>query len=342
MANTKERNSNIELLRIVCMMGVVALHYVHKDMGGVEAYMAYPNFNWFFVNAVRSIAIPLVNVFVIITGYFMVHSAKWSIRKALNLILIIMFYGLILYLIDVVFKQKEFSVLGLVKNIFPFMFGGVWFARTYIILILIAPFMNKLLLSISMKHYRILIVVQLLLFSAWYSTGLKSPITDDGYGILHFITLYILGGYMGRFLNECGILKKISVFGAFGLYCVFGLITAFVSLFINPFGYAFITNVIAAVMLFLAVAKLKPRSIKWINVLSSKAFDVYFVHRRLFGVLGISKLIGSIWMIPHILLVVVVCYLAGFVCGTIRAFIMKYTTDKLLDHIPILNRVIQL
>lgn len=338
----KERNSNIELLRIICMMGVVALHYVHGQMGGVENAAAYPNFTWFFVHAVKSIAIPLVNVFVIITGYFMVRSTKWSLRKAINLILIIMFYGLVLYLIDLVFKKTEFSGLGLVKSVFPFLFGGTWFARTYIILILIAPFISKLLLAISMKQYRILIAVQLLIFSVWYSTGLKSPITDDGYGILHFVTLYILGGYMGRFLNECGILKRISAFGAFGLYCAFGLTTAFVSLFINPFGYAFITNVIAAVMMFLAAAKLPPRNIKWVNLLSSKAFDVYFVHRRFFGALGISQLIGSIWMIPHILLAVVVCYLAGFACGMIRALIMKYTTDKLLDHIPILNRVIQL
>lgn len=59
MAGT-ERNSNIELLRILAMLGVVALHYVNGNIGGIGQHAAYPNFTWIFVNAVRSIGIPLV------------------------------------------------------------------------------------------------------------------------------------------------------------------------------------------------------------------------------------------------------------------------------------------
>ena len=118
-----ERNSNIELLRIISMMGIVALHYVHGGIGGVENYSSYPNFTWFFVSGVRSLAIPLVNVFVLITGFFIIRLTKLLLRKVINLLVIAAFYGLVFYFVNLVLDHSTFNLLALAKSVFPFFFG---------------------------------------------------------------------------------------------------------------------------------------------------------------------------------------------------------------------------
>ena len=58
--NTKTRNSNIELLRIIAMMFIVIWHIsVHAQKGELPSH-----------NYIISITITGVNLFLLITGYF--------------------------------------------------------------------------------------------------------------------------------------------------------------------------------------------------------------------------------------------------------------------------------
>ena len=334
----RERNSAIELLRIISMMGVVALHYLGQ--GGMDAFNAYPQFTWFFYSGVRSIAVPLVNVFVLITGYFLVSSRHYTYRKPIRLLLIVFYYGITVYLLSSFIQGNALTVKGFIQSLFPFFFGSSWFIKTYLILYLLAPFINKALTVLSMKWYRALLLIQILLFSVWYSIGLNAPITDDGYGIINFITLYMIGGYIRRFSDTCRLLKWFSGLKALFGYCACIAITALASYFINPFGYAFITNVIGASLLFLFVTKLKPRKSRVINALAGNAFDVFYVHPHIYTLLGIPLIAGSAWMIPHLLLTTICCYLAGCASGWVREWIFRFSVDKLLARIPAINREI--
>ena len=41
MDKRRDRESNIELLRILAMLGVIILHYNNRDMGGVALYSRF-------------------------------------------------------------------------------------------------------------------------------------------------------------------------------------------------------------------------------------------------------------------------------------------------------------
>ena len=94
----KERQSNIELLRILAIMGVIVLHYNNAEMGGGGlGYVAKDSINEWVLRFFESVFICAVDLFVLITGYFMCKS-QISIRKYVKLFLEVQFYMIVFML----------------------------------------------------------------------------------------------------------------------------------------------------------------------------------------------------------------------------------------------------
>lgn len=340
----KNRKSNLELLRIISMCGIIVLHYLNSDLGGALQNAAFPNFSWVFSHAVNSFCVPLVNCFVLITGYFLVEKTVFSLRKSLDLLIVTAFYGLLSYVIWLLATGSQVSFPQILQALFPFSIGKRWFVETYILLILFAPFLSALLKRLQEEHFRLLLIVQLTIFSLWYSLGLSAPILDDGYGIINFISLYMLGGYI-RLHGKAIKFICWEKHRCLALYIACSLATFALSYFINPFGYAFITNIIGAVAIFLYFLKLELGVRPGINRLSATAFDVYFVHSDpltakllIYHLLQTKLVVDSPRMILHLLLVVPAIWILGYVCCNLRKRMFAVTICKWLDHIPIINQ----
>ena len=277
MKTAGQRTSNFELLRIISMCGIIAIHYANSEIGGAAQNVVFPNFSWMYVHFVGAFCTPLVNCFVLISGYFLIERKALQIRKAINLICITAFYGAASYLIAMLCTNQTWSVQDFVYAVIPFFKGTRWFVETYIILILLAPFLNKALRSLSKQSFEILLAIQISIFSIWYSIGLSAPVLDDGYGIINFITLYMLGGYIKMYGRETKIYQlRRRVF--LSAYIAMALLTFLLSYFTNPYGYAYITNVLGATACFILFAKWNMGQNRLINWISGSAFDVYFVH----------------------------------------------------------------
>lgn len=339
----KERLSNFELLRIISMCGIIAIHYLAGHLGGMTENVAFPNFEWFLSQFISSVACPLVNCFVLISGYFLIRKNVFGIRKVVDLLFITSFYGVIGYVVGVFMNVTPITVKGLLYAFFPFFEGKRWFVETYIILILLCPFINRIVNGIDKKSFRILLTIQIFLFSVWYSVGLSSPILDDGYGIINFITLYLIGAYYRLYGPET-FLWKLNKKKLFVGYIACSIMTFVLSYFIYPFGYSFITNITAAVFIFLFFTKMRIRCNKKINVISEATFDVYFVHSDsytskllIYELLQGKLFVGSVWIIPHLLISIVILYLFGMIMFKVRSFIFKKSIDKWLDGFSLLN-----
>ena len=205
------RQSNIELLRIISMLGIISLHYFNSDFGGVGTTLSFPGVRWIFAYAIISLSIPLVNCFVLITGYFMGNKRELSIGKVCELLLITAFYGSASYLIACLKGLTVFSIKGLVCAIIPFFEGKRWFVETYLILLLVAPFINIIISECERRALTILLFIQILLFSIWYSIGYSAPVLDDGYGITNFIVSASKEGVV-LFPPPIDILGKTNIF----------------------------------------------------------------------------------------------------------------------------------
>ena len=348
MKQVKQRDSNFEVLRILSMCGIIAVHYINSEIGGAVQNAVFPNFSWLFSHFLSSFCVPLVNCFVLISGYFLINRRTFSLRKSIDFLIITAFYGIISYGISVITENNTFSLLELIYAIVPFLTGKRWFVETYIILILFSPFLNKALNALDRKSYKVLLTIQIMIFSVWYSLGFSAPLLDDGYGIINFITLYMLGGYLRLYGKNMNLYQKKSgkILLAF-LGC--SILTFLLSYFTNPYGYAFITNILGAAILFVFFMKWDIGEIQPVNKISNAAFDVYFVHSDkntslllIYELLGAKFVVDTPWMAAHILFVVVVVWLIGFCACQIRKWIFGVTVDRWLDKAQFVNKELEI
>lgn len=67
----EKRKSNIELLRIILILLVIILHYMNISMGGALGKVRPNTFDYYLDHFIESLSIVAVNVFILITGYFL-------------------------------------------------------------------------------------------------------------------------------------------------------------------------------------------------------------------------------------------------------------------------------
>ena len=68
------------------MMGVIVLHYNNKDIGGALQYVTKGSINYHFLNVIESLFICAVDLFILITGYYMINTQKRNVIKPIKLI----------------------------------------------------------------------------------------------------------------------------------------------------------------------------------------------------------------------------------------------------------------
>lgn len=197
----KQRDSNIELMRLMMMMMILIHHMICHGIFGADFILC----NVGGVNSTSVLAVIInsfcyigVNGFILISGYY---GIKFKIRSLLNLYLICAFYSLIMHLIEIyALGTKEFS-LGTIKDI-VFVFSQQdywWFMNCYIILYLMSPMLNKALNIFDKHEYKktlVLLTIANLYFGYWWRRY-----ASDGYSVAQFVYLYVIGRYIGRFIE---------------------------------------------------------------------------------------------------------------------------------------------
>lgn len=151
----KERNSNIEALRVLAMVFIVISHYsVH---GSIKSMDLEFGFNKFLIDSTNYGLIG-VAIFVMITGYYLIES-EFKVKRVVNIVLQTLFYTMGLFVIFCILDNDNFSVINLFKNMFPVIGQRYWFVTNYVILCFLSPFINKMLNIINRKQFILLLIV---------------------------------------------------------------------------------------------------------------------------------------------------------------------------------------
>lgn len=327
---TKARQSGIELLRILTMFGVVFLHY---NDGRGFAHVEDGSVNYYILFALESLCICAVDLFIIISGYFLCNSQRRSLGKIFSLILEYIIVKEGFYICTALISDDTaITVKGLVFNILPNNYFIILYAALYII----SPYINIIFSRFSKREWNALMVTAILLFSVWPClvdllgeirgeafTGLSTISrtgSSGGFNIMNFILMYLVGSYLRK--NELSEkLQKKTVL----LPCIAGCAAVI-------FAWAMVTErltlvglrsswvyhnplvILLAVMLFLCFAKMK-FSAGWVNELAKAAFTCFLVHNYLLDHVGIEDFVNgnTFIMLGHIIAVVVGMYLLSYV-----------------------------
>lgn len=132
-----------------------------------------------------------INCFVFITGYFMCRS-KISGQKLLKLYLQITFYSFIIYGIFCLSGHEHFSIVKVIKRIWPIWDVQYNFVSCFLVFYLIIPFLTILVNSLNKKQHFYLIIILLLAYSVLPSY----PSVRFSYNyVTWFCVVYLIASY---------------------------------------------------------------------------------------------------------------------------------------------------
>ena len=282
----KKRNSSFELLRIICMILIIASHYsVHGGYGTFELGDLSPGVT--YIQILSLFGRLACSVFVMISGFYMVDSINVKhYRKIVPVIAQLVFYSVLFCAVVYACDSSLITLKSLIKSFFSIIWGN-WYVVNYIILFLMIPAINQMINNLSRKNFTILIVV---LFFVWsiIPTFTKAWSFSE---IDFFVVTYLLGAYIKKYIHGKVNYKNIwnlilSLF--FGVSLVLStLVIDFVARSLNSetiFSYATylkeFNSVLAlpcAVFIFLFFSRISFES-DVINYISKSTLGIYLIH----------------------------------------------------------------
>lgn len=344
-----QRNSQLELLRVLCMIMIVAYHY--SVYGFYAEDLVYsPNKSIIELLAIGGET--GVNVFVLISGYYMTTSS-YSFRKFMLFLGQIWFYtlgALLLFLL-------AFPELGLVTkemlsmSLLPISKGHYWFATSFFVLMLISPFLNIFVRNASCLQLLGAIWVLLVIYSI-LPTFFKIFLTYST--ISRFIILYLTAAYIRLYLSERPMNSRKHALFAIGLFAF----AAVRMVLMNHFGQASGNEImlensdnlthgaglyvyLMGLELFLAFVSAQPRYNKGINRVAGLTFGVYLFHenqllRSLWQhVFKTAQFIDSPYLPVHALCSIALVYIAASLVELLRQKTLGRLWTWFTDHIAV-------
>lgn len=276
-ANLTERQSNMELLRIISMLFILLLHSNH--MGIAEIYNL-PNrteaYIRFFIEAISIIG---VNCFILISGYFRI---KLKIKNFCSLVFHIYFFAVLSIIIYGLIHNWGGESSIYIRCVFP-LANYIWFIPCYMLLMLFSPILNSWLDQNSSRKIIVLIGIIYILTYIW-SVVWKIDMGFGGYSFGFFLILYTIGHLLRRFkqshivvINKwywfCGYMCCIA---CIILICIIQQkIPVFKSLL---WSYNCPLILLESIFFFLFFASLKIGQNKYINWIARSCFAVLLVH----------------------------------------------------------------
>ena len=310
-----ERQSNMELLRLVAMMMILVMHMDYGAFGlpTAESVENAPmtTFGRIFVEHLCLVA---VNVYVLISGWFGIRP---KMKSFVRLMLQVAMYSIIITGAFLLLGKTTFKI-GYVTDML-IIGKQYWFVVSYLLLYLVSPILNTFVEHSSKREFQWMLLV-FFGFQFVYSWIFGLEEFAGGYSALSFMGLYLLARYVKIYDNDNerrrtkdenqdshpdGIASRftfhssrftlhVSRFSFSKLLALYLFIAAITALFVflayvwkgDTFGDAcagifahynspFI--VVSSLLVLLMFSKLHVQS-KVINYLSSSAFAVYLIH----------------------------------------------------------------
>ena len=334
------RSSNIELLRIIMMIAIIAHHFVVNS--GITKLYDFNNItgNMIFLQIFGFAGKAMINGFLLISGYFMIKS-KTSFKKILRLYLQIKFYVFIIYFIMIFLGYETFSLVSFGKTLFSMIKGvNVGFTETFFLLYILMPFINQLVSNLSKKQYTALLFILFFFYTIIPTFFIINDTFDE---IGWYITMYLTGGYIRLYLNEIRFTSaKAFCLIIINLILIAVSILCLDKLAYNPYHMVINANKLLAVTLasslFMAFKNLDIGYNKWINKLSSATFGVLLIHANRDAmreflwreVLKVTDFYNSDKLIIYAVLSVLAVYI---ICSLIELFRNRYIERPFLNKI---------
>lgn len=279
----KQRSSNLELYRIICMLMIVAHHYVaNSGLAAADGPITIQPFspNSIYLALFGAWGKTGINCFMLITGYFMCTS-KISFRKFLKLMLQIYLYKLLIYPIFIIAGHETFSITSFIKLLMPVSgFGPNNFISCFIAFWLTIPFWTILVQNMTKRQHQLLLVLLLTCFTLLASV--PSFEVSVNY-ITWFGVIFLIASYIR--LYPAPVFNRKHLWGWLTLLSVLlALLSVLIMTKLSVFRYRFLEDcnklfaVLVSVTSFLWFKNMSIKNSKIINAFGAGTFGVLLIH----------------------------------------------------------------
>ncbi len=356
--SVKKREPNFELLRVIAMLMIITLHYNSHSDALLQLGVPASAVN-IFANIMESVVITGLNVYVLLSGYFL-SKGKVKLSRIVNLICQVYFYTLVISLVMAAVGASSgvrySSLYKLVEYIFPISSEHYWFVTAYVIMYVLAPVMNAAVEKLTRKQMKTVILLLLIWFCFVKSVvPVLFPTDHFGYDYGWFICLYLIAAYIRKynvvlfynarnsalvFLISCAVIATMSI----SLYYINFNWGGFAHFQEVPFNLNFFFTLTGSLGLFSFFRFYKMRENKAADVvrfMGPLTFGVYLLHMHVEirdrWVEWMEHLIGEVPMysVPlfawHAIRSIVIVFLAGIFVDWIRKMIFDYVGRVMHD-----------
>jgi len=280
------RSSNLELYRILCMLLIVAHHFVvNSGLTSSDGLLMNDNSsaNSVFLTLFGAWGKTGINCFLMITGYFMCTS-KITFRKFLKLMGQIYLYRWVFFAIFLVAGYESITVSSIVKLIMPIWDIQSNFVSCFIVFWLTIPFLSILVQNMNQRQHQLLLILSLGVYTIC-GTLPGFSITFNyvsWFGVIFFIASYIR-------LYPHPVFERRSLWGWMTLLSIALAMASIIGLRLffgerAKLGYNFVSDsnkffaVAIAVCSFLWFKNMNLKYSKVINAIGAATFGVLLIH----------------------------------------------------------------
>ncbi len=334
------RMANFELLRIISMFLVIAIHLgLHS---GIFETADRSTSNYVFAVFLKNIATISVNCYILLSGYFMCQS-RFKFEKVAIVYLQLAFYSLFFLALSFVLPTTTGipRIEVLLHSIFPFTTMQYWFVSSYLVLLFLSPFLNTLIANIKKEQFFALLVILFFLYCVLSSIGWG--LFADKAKLSLFIMMYLSGAYVRKYVTLDTPKWKRMLFW----YLLFtaGVLVLLAANFVfkkkfgtRPFAcesFYFVLNYGSSIAFFLFMGCIKitsPFFCRAIALFSPLTFGVYLFHENPYFLGYLWKNIVGIqhWFQSPLFPVVSIAAMVGiYLAGSLFDWIRQWIFAKL-------------
>lgn len=198
----KKRMANLELLRCLAMMMVIVLHYLGK--GGLlpeltgESLGSVGTAAWLL----EAFCIVAVNLYMLISGYFLCTSS-FKLSRLLQLLIQVWLYSAVFGMIGAatgIIRETPVDTHYFLTLMFPVSMEHYWFLTAYVFLYLLLPFLGVAVKRMSRQQMQLAVGLLLVTFCALKSIlPLRLETDQKGYDCLWYLCVFMTAAYIRRF-----------------------------------------------------------------------------------------------------------------------------------------------
>ena len=207
------RERNFEVMRTWAMFSIVIYHCMCHGIGSDYAFdlqLPVSLFNFTFSDLILVIGSIAVNLYVLVSGYFLINT-KFKISRIIRTWVSALFYSVVITTTFLLLSLEPWSIVTLGKSFFPLSTDAYWFVTQYIGLLILSPFLAMLVRQLSYRQYvALLIGMGLMVLSVIpdFPLGKRFSISH-GNSVWSFVYLFFIAGFIRLHLKRIPMGKLV-------------------------------------------------------------------------------------------------------------------------------------